>query len=96
MINQVEGGNVYTKIEVEANGEKKILESSKSGKHEVEVKSSGFSGTSEARVKSEVSTTSSLSGAVSQTSANSSVSTKIKNFWDNVWKMISKIFRFGS
>lgn len=41
--NQVEGGNVYTRIEVEANGEKKILESNKSGTHQVEVRSSGSS-----------------------------------------------------
>lgn len=78
VINQVEGGEVYTRIEVEANGEKKVLESSESGKHEVEVKSLG-SGSSEATVKSEVST-----------------SSKIKNLWDNVLKMLSKIFRFGS
>lgn len=37
--NEVNGGDVYTKIEVEANGEKKILETSEPGEHELEVSS---------------------------------------------------------
>lgn len=94
VINEVEGGNVYTRIEVEANGEKKILESSESGKHEVEVKSSGSS-SSGVSVQSTISTTSQSTGAA-QVSPDSSISTKIRNILDNVLKMISKIFRFGS
>ena len=37
--NEVNGGDVYTKIEVEANGEKKVLETNEPGTHSLEVKS---------------------------------------------------------
>jgi len=37
--NEVNGGDVYTKIEVEANGEKKILESKEEGTHSLSVES---------------------------------------------------------
>jgi hypothetical protein len=37
--NNVSGGTVYTKIEVEANGEKKILETTEQGVHKLEVNS---------------------------------------------------------
>lgn len=41
---QVEGeGSVYTKIETEVNGQKKVLESSKEGEYTVELKSEGAS-----------------------------------------------------
>lgn len=96
VINEVEGkGSVYTRIEVEANGEKEVLESSQSGKYEVEVKSSGSSGTSGATVKSRVSTTAESTPA-SQVSDRASISEKIRNVMENFLKMISKIFRFGS
>ncbi len=35
----VSGGDAYTKIEVEANGEKKVLETTEQGVHSLEVKS---------------------------------------------------------
>src|SRR3989344_4737840 len=75
--NEVGGeGSVYTRIEVEANGEKKILESSQAGTHQVEVRSSGSSGTSEATVKSRVSTTAESTPA-SQVSDRASIGEKI-------------------
>ena len=37
--NEVNGGDVYTKIELEANGEKKVLETNEPGTHSLEVKS---------------------------------------------------------
>lgn len=39
----IEGGSVKTHIEVEANGEKKVFDSDKSGTYKVEVKSNGSS-----------------------------------------------------
>lgn len=58
VINKVEGQEVYTRIEVEANGQKKILESNQPGKHEVEIKNSGSSPI-QATVKSTIIATSS-------------------------------------
>lgn len=85
VINEVEGeGNVYTRIEVEANGEKKILESSQAGKYELEVKNSGF-GSSGATIKSEVSISDSMP-----------IGTMIRNILDSIIKIISKMFHFGS
>lgn len=84
VVNKVEGQEVYTRIEVEANGEKKILESNQSGKHEVEVKSSGSS-SAQATVKSTIIATSS--------SENTSINTKIRSLLGSIVKMISKIFR---
>src|SRR3989338_2339256 len=43
--NEVNGGDVYTKIEVEANGEKKVLETNEPGTHSLEVKSDANSNT---------------------------------------------------
>lgn len=85
--NQVEGeGSVYTRIEVEANGEKKILESSKSGKHEVEVKSSGSS-SAQVAVESIISATSSAQN-------NTPISVKIKNIFDRIIKIFSFFPKF--
>ena len=84
--NQVEGGNVYTRIEVEANGEKKILESSKSGKHEVEVKSSGSS-SAQVAVESIISATPSAQN-------NMPISVKIKNIFDDIIKFLSFFPKF--
>src|SRR3989344_6331668 len=43
--NEVNGGDVYTKIELEANGEKKVLETNEPGTHSLEVKSDANSNT---------------------------------------------------
>ncbi|GEM_PF-4625127 len=94
--NEVNGGNVYTRIEVEANGEKKVLESSEAGKYEVEVKSSG-SKTSGVSIKSTISATSSATSSVSgKTSGNIKTRNILGNILDNIMKILSKIFRLGS
>lgn len=84
--NQVEGGNVYTRIEVEANGEKKILESSKSGTHQVEVRSSGSS-SAQVAVESIISATPSAQN-------NTPISVKIKNIFDRIIKIFSFFPKF--
>lgn len=50
--NKVNGGDIYSRIEVEVNGEKKALETSESGKHELMLEKEG----STSEVKSETST----------------------------------------
>jgi len=53
VVNEVSGNsNVYTKIEVEANGEKKILETTEPGEHTLEV-SSGFNASAESEISIE-------------------------------------------
>lgn len=95
VINEIEGdGKVYTRIEVEANGERKILEATGAGRYELEVKKD--SGSAGAVVQSEVSTAPESSETKSIPEGNSSLGTKIKNFVDDILKMVSKIFRLGA
>jgi len=53
VVNEVSGNsNVYTKIEVEANGEKKILETTEPGEHTLEI-SSGLNASEESEISIE-------------------------------------------
>lgn len=95
VINEVGGeGNVHTRIEVEANGEKKVLESTGAGRYELEVKSTN-SDSSSVSVKSEVSATAKSSGKALVLDENTSIGSRIKDFVDNILKMVLETFRFG-
>lgn len=81
VVNEVEGGNLYTKIEVEANGEKKVLESSQSGTHTVEIQKEGSSqATVTTKIDSSTATTSTDSKVA--TSTGGIVSSILKNIFD--------------
>jgi len=84
--NEVNGGDVYTKIEVEANGEKKVLETNEQGTHSLEVKSGANSNT---EASSSVSTEESTEEAKIKKETKSSAG----NIVQKIFKSISNFFQ---
>ena len=84
--NEVNGGDVYTKIELEANGEKKVLETNEPGTHSLEVKSDANSNT---EASSSVSTEESTEEAKIKKETKSSAG----NIVQKIFKSISNFFQ---
>ena len=95
----VDGGSVTTHIEVEANGEKKVLDSDKPGTYKVEVKNNGSSST--AQTSTDNNSTVSANPTASPTAKIEEVKKKqesigsfVKNIIKNIFDSLKNIFRF--
>ena len=86
--NEVNGGDVYTKIELEANGEKKVLETNEPGTHSLEVKSDA---NSNAEASSSVSTEESTEEAKIKKETKSSAGNIVHKIFQTISKFFEKI-----
>jgi len=88
--NEVNGGSVYTKIEVEVNGEKKVLESNEPGEHSLELKSEGSSSQVESSSSSEIEKEDLLEEELEKTEKEIA---EEKNFWQKIMDFITGFFK---
>lgn len=86
--NEVQGGsNVYTKIEVEANGEKKVLETTEPGTHEVKVENNS-NATAEAEVE-----IGNLQNESTNTAKTKEAKSAARNIVQKIFKSITNLFQ---
>ncbi len=97
----VDGGSVTTHIEVEANGQKKVLDSTKPGNYKVEVKSNGSTSTAQNSISSSPSANASASPTAKVerkigeiTKKNDLIGAFVKNIIKNIFDSLKNIFRF--
>ena len=91
--NEVNGGDVYTKIEVEANGEKKVLETNEPGTHSLEVKSDA---NSNAEASLSVSTEESTEEAKIKKETESSEGNIVQKIFKSISSFLQKILSIFS
>ena len=84
--NEVNGGDVYTKIELEANGEKKVLETNEPGTHSLEVKS-------DANSNAEASLSVSTEEATEEAKIKKETESSEGNIVQKIFKSISNFFQ---
>ena len=91
--NEVNGGDVYTKIELEANGEKKVLETNEPGTHSLEVKSDA---NSNAEASLSVSTEESTEEAKIKKETESSEGNIVQKIFKSISSFLQKILSIFS
>ncbi len=95
----VDGGSVTTHIEVEANGQKKVLDSDKPGNYKVEVKSNGSTSTAQTSTDNgstvSANPTASPTGKIEEAKKKQdSIGSFVKNIIKNIFDSLKNIFRF--